>query len=106
MAKHTLNRLTARKVAGAKDRGHYLDGGLYLRASEFGTRSWMFRYTRQGKAREMGLGVTLAKAWKRAAEARARGATLSTRARARTAPCTRRAHRQRGQDFETAWKPA
>ncbi len=75
MGKHTLNRLTAREVAGAKDRGHYPDGGgLYLRVGASGTRSWVFRYTRQGKTREMGLGavndVTLAKARMLAAEAR------------------------------------
>ncbi len=75
MGKHTLNRLTAREVAGAKDRGHYPDGGgLYLRVGAAGTRSWVFRYTRQGKTREMGLGaandVTLAKARKLPADAR------------------------------------
>lgn len=75
MGKHTLNRLTAREVAGSKDRGHYPDGGgLYLRVGAAGTRSWVFRYTRQGKTREMGLGavndVTLAKARMLAAEAR------------------------------------
>ncbi|ANX05388.1 tyrosine-type recombinase/integrase [Immundisolibacter cernigliae] len=75
MGKHTLHRLTAREVTGAKDRGHYPDGGgLYLRVGASGTRSWIFRYTRQDKTREMGLGavkdVTLVKARHLAAEAR------------------------------------
>ena len=93
MGKHTLNRLTAGRE-GAKDRGHYPDGGgLYLRVGAAGTRSWVFRYTRQGKTREIGLGavtdVTLAKARKLAAEAREllrEGWTRSTPARARAAP--------------------
>ncbi len=75
MGKHLLNRLTARALSGAKGRGYYPDGGgLYLRVTEAGTRSWLFRYTRHGKPRYMGLGampgVTLAKARKMAAEAR------------------------------------
>ncbi|MGO4908866.1 Arm DNA-binding domain-containing protein [Pseudorhodobacter sp. W20_MBD10_FR17] len=37
--------------------GHYRDGkGLYLQVSVWGTKSWVFRYTAQGKARGMGLG--------------------------------------------------
>jgi len=75
MAKHTLYRLTAKAAEGAKRPGRYPDGGgLYLRVTEAGTRSWVFRYTRQGKARYMGLGampgVTLSKARTLAAEAR------------------------------------
>ncbi len=75
MGKHTLYRLTARAAEGAKRPGRYPDGGgLYLRVTEASTKSWVFRYTRQGKARDMGLGavpdVTLAKARKLAAEAR------------------------------------
>jgi len=75
MGKHTLNRLSATKVGNLTKRGYYADGGgLYFRVSEFDTRSWAFRYTRAGKAREMGLGafpdVTLKEARERAAEAR------------------------------------
>jgi integrase len=52
--------------------------GLYLQVAPGDTRSWLFRYTRYGKAREMGLGpageppgaVPLAEARKRAGEAR------------------------------------
>ncbi len=37
--------------------GYYLDGhGLYLQVTEKGARSWIFRYTKDKKTREMGLG--------------------------------------------------
>ena len=32
--------------------------GLYLRVSDTGTRSWIFRFTLGGKTRDMGLGGT------------------------------------------------
>lgn len=75
MGKHTLNRLSAREIKAAIIRGYYADGGgLYFRVSAFDTRSWAFRFTMLGKAREMGLGaypdVSLAEARERAAEAR------------------------------------
>lgn len=75
MGKHTLNRLSAREIKAAAVRGYYADGGgLYFRVSAFDTRSWAFRFTMLGKAREMGLGaypdVSLAEARDRAAEAR------------------------------------
>jgi integrase len=59
-----LNKLTAREVAGAKDGSHSDGGGLYLRVQDGGRRrSWVFRFTRNGKTSEMGLGrVTLAMA--------------------------------------------
>src|SRR5688572_9556112 len=54
-------------------------GGLYLQVAAGNTKSWLFRYTLAGKAREMGLGpvgetpagVPLAKARLLAADARA-----------------------------------
>ena len=57
----------------------FLDGdGLYLQVAPGNTRSWLFRYTRYGKPREMGLGpagerpgeITLAEARQLAGEAR------------------------------------
>jgi integrase len=40
-----------------KQPGYYLDGhGLYLQVAPGGSRSWIYRYTRHGKSREMGLG--------------------------------------------------
>lgn len=75
MAARTLNRLSANLVKALAERGYYADGGgLYFRVSEFGTRLWAFRYTRAGKAREMGLGpypeVTLKDARELALQAR------------------------------------
>ena len=50
-----LNKLTAREVAGAKDGSHSDGGGLYLRVQDGGRRrSWVFRFTRNGKTSEMG----------------------------------------------------
>jgi hypothetical protein len=60
------------KAAG---RGMHADGGgLYLHVNANGARSWIFRYMKDGRAREMGLGsvhtIGLAEARKRAAERR------------------------------------
>ena len=52
------NRLTAMTVQRLKEPGRYADGGgLYVQVGPTGGKSWLFRYTRQGKAREMGLGA-------------------------------------------------
>ena len=72
------NKLTAIAVARKKRPGRYGDGlGLWLQVSPAGdacTKSWLFRYMRDGKARQMGLGpvhtVTLAAARDKAADAR------------------------------------
>jgi integrase len=75
MSQRTLNRLTSIGINKLSGRGYYADGGgLYFRISEFDTRSWAFRYTKLGKAREMGLGsypdVTLKEARESATRAR------------------------------------
>ncbi|GJD47017.1 Prophage integrase IntA [Methylobacterium cerastii] len=50
-------KLTALGVAKLKTPGMYGDGGgLWLQVTGKGGKSWIFRYTLQGKAREMGLG--------------------------------------------------
>jgi len=69
------NRLTAVAVARMKKPGRYGDGlGLWLQVSPSGTKSWLFRYMRNGKARQMGLGavhtVTLAEARETAGDCR------------------------------------
>ena len=74
----SLSRLKAVELKHTKVGFHHDGGGLYLQVREGRnnalTRSWVFRYTRQGKARIMGLGpfdvVGLADARKRAWEAR------------------------------------
>ena len=70
-----LNRLTAVEVKGIDQKGMYHDGGgLYLQVSAAGTKSWIYRFTLDGRPREMGLGplnaISLAEARKRAAECR------------------------------------
>jgi Phage integrase central domain/Arm DNA-binding domain len=69
------HRLTAIKVANLKSKGLYPDGaGLYLRITTSGTKSWLFRFSRDGATRDMGLGpiatVSLARDREMAAEAR------------------------------------
>jgi integrase len=69
------NKLTPLAVKRATQPGLYHDGhGLYLQVSVFGTKSWLYRFMRDGVARKMGLGalhtVPLALARRRAADAR------------------------------------
>ena len=52
-----LNKLSKAAVARAEKPGYYSDGGgLYLQVSDTGTKSFVFRYTINGRKREMGLG--------------------------------------------------
>jgi integrase len=56
MAK-TLHRLTPRQVRGTLSHGlHHDGGGLYLQNRPHGGRSWLFRFTHDGKQHWMGLG--------------------------------------------------
>jgi integrase len=69
------NKLTAPAVDTKSERGHYADGGgLVLQVSKWGTKSWIFRYQRDGRERHMGLGPThtlsLAEARERARDCR------------------------------------
>jgi integrase len=58
MAKHILNRLSARKVASALKPGRYVDGGgLHLVVGAGGSRKWVFRFAAGGKQHDMGLGA-------------------------------------------------
>jgi len=66
VARH-LHRLTATAIANLRAKGMHPDGGgLYMRLTANGTKSWIFRYTTAGKTHDMGLGayptVTLGKA--------------------------------------------
>ena len=56
MTRHNL--LSDPAVNSKKKRpGYYLDGqGLYLQVAPGGSRSWIFRYNRNKKSHEMGLG--------------------------------------------------
>lgn len=69
------NRLNALSVTRLRAKGLYPDGGgLYLQVTAGGSRSWVFRFMLNGRAREMGLGsvrdIGLAQARARASEAR------------------------------------
>lgn len=51
------NKLSVKDVQNAKEPGRYGDGGgLELQVSKWLTRSWIFRYSRNGKTRWLGLG--------------------------------------------------
>ncbi|MEP3329223.1 integrase arm-type DNA-binding domain-containing protein [Sedimentitalea sp.] len=68
-----LHKLSARAVKHAKDGMHSDGGGLFLRVKGSG-RSWVCRFTWDGRKREMGIGsvdvVTLAQAREKSAEVR------------------------------------
>ena len=50
----TLYRLSTLKVARAKRPGMYADGGsLYLRVADGGSKQWVFRYSANGRLRDM-----------------------------------------------------
>jgi integrase len=51
-----IGRLSARKAATASIGTHSDGGGLYLRVRQNGSRAWVFRWAREGRVREMGLG--------------------------------------------------
>lgn len=70
-----IEQLTALEVARLNERGTYRDGGgLCLYVTGPSAKSWVYRYTLNGRAREMGLGslngVSLAEARTRASECR------------------------------------
>jgi integrase len=69
------SKLNSLAVQRTKRPGRYADGGgLYLQVSKFETKSWLFRFMLNGKAREMGLGplslVSLAEARAKALDCR------------------------------------
>jgi len=70
-----INRLDALKIRRALEPGYYADGaGLYMQVSRGGARSWIYRFTLNGRTRDMGLGsvitFSLAEARQVALEAR------------------------------------
>src|SRR5205814_611254 len=101
-----IHRLTTIKVARANKPGLYCDGGgLYLRVSPRGTKSWIFRYRHKGKLRDMGLGsirlVSLAEA--RAAAHEQAKATLALRHGIEASdPISKRRELRAAQEIEAA----
>src|SRR5665213_258341 len=70
-----IGRLTSIGLSKVKSVGMYADGGgLYLQVSDAKARSWIFRFSLNGRSREMGLGplhdVSLADAREKAADCR------------------------------------
>jgi hypothetical protein len=52
-----VHRLSAKEVEKKRVPGYWCDGGgLYLQVSPSLSKSWIFRYSRHGRSREMGLG--------------------------------------------------
>jgi len=75
MSKRQHIRLTPKGIAAWKELGRYPDGGgLYLQVSPSGTKSWLFRFARDGRERMFDLGalhtVSLKEAREEAKEAR------------------------------------
>jgi len=71
----TIAKLSAVGVNKLTAPGYHCDGaGLYLQVSKAGSKSWIFRFTREKKQREMGLGplhtITLAEARVKAKDCR------------------------------------
>ena len=71
----TVHKLTDTIIRRITDRGLYADGaGLCLQVARNGSKSWVYRFSLNGRAREMGLGplrrVTLSEARALAADAR------------------------------------
>ena len=74
MARRLLNRLSAKAVTTASPGEHPDGNGLFLVVAESGSRSWVLKFKRNGRKREMGLGpasvIGLAKARDLATDAR------------------------------------
>ena len=71
----SYGKLTAKKVEHLSKRGLYSDGGgLYLQVANGGSKSWLYRFKIDGRARWHGLGsardVSLERARDKATEAR------------------------------------
>lgn len=71
----TIHKLSATQVSKLAKPGYFGDGGgLWLQVSPALTKSWVFRFTLNGKSREMGLGalhtLSLAEAREKAREQR------------------------------------
>jgi hypothetical protein len=51
---HQVKKLSAKLISNSSSPGYYSDGdGLWLQIAEGGSKSWIFRFTIAGTAREM-----------------------------------------------------
>ena len=119
----TGSKLTAVEVTKAKGPAVLHDGGgLYLRVSPTGAKSWVFRFQLDGKRRDMGLGpypdISLAEARAKAAQHRSQrregidplAAKAAERQEQRLAATKGRTFREVGEEFigrnEAGWRNA
>jgi integrase len=117
------SKLTAVEIAKEKGPKVLHDGGgLYLRVTATGTKSWVFRFQIGGKRRDMGLGaypdISLAEARRRAADHRKQhqdgvdplDARVAGRQAQRVAEAKGRTFREAAEEFvtrnESAWRNA
>src|SRR5262249_4526811 len=101
-----VHSLTAINVMKANKPGMHGDGGgLYLRVSRRGTKSWIFRYRQNGRLRDMGLGsanlVSLAEA-RTAAHEHAKATLAYRQGAAALDPIGKRREAQAAQRIEVA----
>lgn len=80
MPRKLHNALTPFSVRNAAPGRHADGGGLYLRVQDGGARSWLFRSTAGGKARDIGLGPAAGAGAIALADARAMARELSAQA--------------------------
>ena len=80
MPRKLHNALTPVTVRNAAPGRHADGGGLYLRVQEGGARSWLFRSTAGGKARDIGLGPAAGAGAIALTDARAMARDLSAQA--------------------------
>ncbi len=80
MPRKLHNALTPVSVRNAGPGRHADGGGLYLRVQDGGARSWLFRSTAGGKARDIGIGPAAGAGAIALADARAMARELSTQA--------------------------
>ena len=111
MAK-SIEQLTEKKIRSFVEPGLYPDGrGLYLQIRPGGAKSWIFRFTRNSRTRDKGLGsladVGLMLARGKAVQARALLAQdidpiEQAKAERQTLPVTRGRHASPGRPFREA----
>lgn len=105
-----IQTLSAREVATKSKPGIYGDGGgLYLKVTPSGTKSWVYRYWSGKRRYALGLGarhtVTLAEAREKACEQRRlRQAGLDPRAVKRAKTAARRTETVQGMTFKECAK--
>ncbi len=90
MPKKVSNALTNLSVKNAKAGRHADGGGLYLLVKDTGARSWVYRYTLNGKTRDAGLGPAAGAGALSLSSARDRAAELRLQVRSKIDPLEER----------------